>query len=202
MLQTLTTGFRFFAECLRHSAKAKLHSAKPLPSTALDKEHTAKNWSAKPSLPSVFYRALGKGFAECPGDTRQRKATVTAPAPLTVALPSANPAGTRQRFFYFYLKNFFAECQPYRHSAKIFFIFFKKNSLPSAPWQALGKVWIFFLKNSLPSALLPALGKVWFFFKKILCRVPSGWLSAKFEIFLNFFAECPLAGTRQSLIFF
>ena len=37
-----TTGFRFFAECLRHSAKAKLHSAKPLPSAALGKEHTAK----------------------------------------------------------------------------------------------------------------------------------------------------------------
>ena len=38
-----TTGFRFFAECLRHSAKAILHSAKPLPSVALDKAHTAKN---------------------------------------------------------------------------------------------------------------------------------------------------------------
>ena len=37
-----TTGFRFFAECLRHSAKVKLHSAKPLPSVALSKEHTAK----------------------------------------------------------------------------------------------------------------------------------------------------------------
>ena len=37
-----TTGFRFFAECLRHSAKAKLHSAKALPSAALGKEHTAK----------------------------------------------------------------------------------------------------------------------------------------------------------------
>ena len=37
-----TTEFRFFAECLRHSAKAKLHSAKPLPSAALGKKHTAK----------------------------------------------------------------------------------------------------------------------------------------------------------------
>ena len=37
-----TTGGGFFAECLRHSAKAKLHLAKPLPSAALDKEHTAK----------------------------------------------------------------------------------------------------------------------------------------------------------------
>jgi len=37
----------------------------PLPSATLGKEHTAKFWSAKKSLPSVFYRALGKGFAEC-----------------------------------------------------------------------------------------------------------------------------------------
>ena len=45
------------------------------------------------------YIALGKGFAECPGGTQQREATVTAPVPLTVTLPSVNPAGTRQRFF-------------------------------------------------------------------------------------------------------
>ena len=38
-----TTGFGFFAEYLRHSAKAKLYSAKPLSSAALGKEHTAKN---------------------------------------------------------------------------------------------------------------------------------------------------------------
>ena len=43
-----------------------------------------------------------------------------------------------------------------------------------------------------------------FFLKKILCRVPSCRHSAKFEFFLfkKFFAECPLAGTRQSLNFF
>ena len=61
-------------------------------------------------------------FAECLlSGTRQRKATVTTPAPLTVVLPSANPAGTRQRFFIFIL-NFFAECQPFGHSAKSFFL--------------------------------------------------------------------------------
>ena len=38
-----TTRFKFFAECLRHSAKAILHSAKALPSVALGKAHTAKN---------------------------------------------------------------------------------------------------------------------------------------------------------------
>ena len=87
-------------------------------------------------------KLIGKAlFAECLlSGTRQRKATVTAPAPLTVALPSAL-------------------------------------------YPALGKVWIFFKKNSLPSAVLPALGKVWIFLKK-------------------FFAECPLAGTRQSLNFY
>ena len=46
---------------------------------------------------------IGKAlFAESPGGTRQRKATVTTPAPLTVSLPSANPTGTRQRFFIFF----------------------------------------------------------------------------------------------------
>ena len=49
-------------------------------------------------------KLIGKAlFAECLlSGTRQRKATVTTPALLTVALPSANPVGTRQRFFYFF----------------------------------------------------------------------------------------------------
>ena len=34
----------------------------------------------------------------------------------------------------------FAECQPCRHSAKIFLFLFFKNSLPSVLWPALGKV--------------------------------------------------------------
>ena len=55
-----------FAECQGHSAKPNLHSAKALPSAALGKGHLAKNRSAKVSLPSVFCRALGKAFAECP----------------------------------------------------------------------------------------------------------------------------------------
>jgi hypothetical protein len=58
-----TTGIVFFAaECLRHSAKAILHSAKALPSVTLGKEHSAKISSAKGSLPSVFF-----------SDTRQKK---------------------------------------------------------------------------------------------------------------------------------
>ena len=54
----ITTGFRRFAECLMHSAKATLPSAKPLPRAALGKEPPIKNPSAKNSLPSAFCRAL------------------------------------------------------------------------------------------------------------------------------------------------
>jgi hypothetical protein len=61
----ITTGIAFFAECLRHSAKAILHSAKALPSVTLGKEYSAKISSAKGSLPSAFFRTLGKDFAEC-----------------------------------------------------------------------------------------------------------------------------------------
>ena len=65
-----TTGFRRFVECLMHSAKATLPSAKPLPRAALGKEPPVKNPSAKNSLPIAFYRALGKVFAECNLGTR------------------------------------------------------------------------------------------------------------------------------------
>ena len=54
-----TTGNRHFAECVRHSAKPEIHSAKALPSAALGKEHSTKNYSVKKSLPSAG-KALGK----------------------------------------------------------------------------------------------------------------------------------------------
>ena len=54
-----------FAECRIHSAKALLHSAKGLPSVALGKPHSVKKVTAKALLPSVFFQALGKVFAEC-----------------------------------------------------------------------------------------------------------------------------------------
>jgi hypothetical protein len=60
-----TTGIAFFAECLRHSAKTILHSTKSLSSITLDKEHSANISSTKGSLPSTFFRTLGKDFAEC-----------------------------------------------------------------------------------------------------------------------------------------
>jgi len=49
-----------------------------LPSATLSKTETAKRVTAKQALPSVLFRALGKGFAECPFDTRQTKLAVTA----------------------------------------------------------------------------------------------------------------------------
>jgi len=72
-----TIGDALFAECLGHSAKALLHSAKALPSATLGKEQTAKPHPAKGSLPSAVCRALGKGFAECQDGTRQRKLAVS-----------------------------------------------------------------------------------------------------------------------------
>ena len=60
-----TTGLLEFAECPKHSAKGIKHSANCSPSVILGELHSVKNDSAKTSLPSVFCRALGKGFAEC-----------------------------------------------------------------------------------------------------------------------------------------
>jgi hypothetical protein len=62
-----TTGICCFAECLEHSAKgfAECNTRqKALPSVTLGKERSVKILSAKGSLPSVIYRALGKGFAD------------------------------------------------------------------------------------------------------------------------------------------
>jgi hypothetical protein len=56
----ITTGIAFFAECLRHSAKAILHSAKALPSVTLGKYFIGKGFFAE-----CFFRTLGKNFAEC-----------------------------------------------------------------------------------------------------------------------------------------
>jgi hypothetical protein len=70
-------------------------------------------------------KIIGKAaFAECRVSTRQRKGTVMALALLTAALPSANPAGARQRFFFlFFLKKFFAESRM-TGTRQSFYIFF------------------------------------------------------------------------------
>jgi hypothetical protein len=70
-----------------------LHSAKALPSVALDKEHSTKNPSTKVSLPSATYRALGNKKK-----TRRQ-----------LLFDECHVSGTRQRIFSF-LKKIFAEC--------------------------------------------------------------------------------------------
>ena len=55
-----TTGLLEFAECPRHSTKGIKHSTNGSPSVTLGEQHSPKTVMAKPTLPSVFYRALGK----------------------------------------------------------------------------------------------------------------------------------------------
>jgi len=62
---------------------------KPLPGVASGKDPPAKNWPAKISLPRAFYRTPGKDFAESKHSPRQRKVTITAPAPSVLFLPGA-----------------------------------------------------------------------------------------------------------------
>jgi hypothetical protein len=83
--RTSTTGISSFAVCLKHTAKAILHSANALPSVTLGKERSTNCTSATASLPSTFCRALGKEKSPS-----RRHVTVTDP------LPSAF-CGTRQR---------------------------------------------------------------------------------------------------------
>ena len=195
---TATTGFRRFAGCRMHPAKATLHSAKPLPGAALDKEPPAKSLSAKIFLPGVFYRASGKDFAECKPGTRQRKVVVTAPAPSSLALPGAISEAPGKDFFNFFFKFSLPGAVPGRHPAKMFLFFFI-ISLPGvsprghpaksffiffrnffAGCQVMGHpAKNFFFEKTLPGALALALGKAG-------NRIPS-------------FAECQDQGTRQSL---
>jgi hypothetical protein len=100
LLKTLyalvTTGHSSFAVCLRHSAKAILHSAKALPSVTLGKERSANYTSAAVSLPSTFCRALGKEFAECHLTLGKEKTPSRRQVTVTDPLPSVF-FGTRQR---------------------------------------------------------------------------------------------------------
>ena len=128
---------------------------------ALGKVRSTNFFSAKGLCRVLFIRILWQNKKKLPsawGGTRQN-IFGRARRPLTVILPSARPS-TRQKKIYIFFKNYFAECpnpgtrQSFffiffkkvlcrvplpRHSAK-FFYFFKKITLPSAPAQALGKV--------------------------------------------------------------
>ena len=156
-----------------HSAKSHLHSAKALPSVALGKVR-AKFFSTKGLCRVLFIGALGKIKKNC-----RVLGAALGKIFSAVAAPAVN--------------GYFAEW-PTQHSAKFFLI-----TLPSAPAQALGKVFFyFFLKKTFPSALAQALSKVFFyFFKKLLCRVPQPRHSAKF--FLIFFKSTLPSALAQAL---
>jgi hypothetical protein len=80
--QNSTTHYR------NRAANPEKHSAISLPSVALSKEGSAKSTSAKASLPSIFYRALGKVFAEYQTILGKEKRLSRRRVTETVALPS------------------------------------------------------------------------------------------------------------------
>jgi hypothetical protein len=90
------TGISSFVVCLKHTAKAILHSAKALPSVTLGKERSANCTSATASLSSTFCRALGKDFAECHLALGKEKSPSRRQVTVTDPLPSAF-CDTRQR---------------------------------------------------------------------------------------------------------
>ena len=65
LLEGITTGYRPFAVCPGHMAKAIFPTAKCLPCVAHGKLHTANKRRQRAPLPSVFLCALGKSFAVC-----------------------------------------------------------------------------------------------------------------------------------------
>jgi hypothetical protein len=96
-LYTCTTGISSFAVCLRHSAKAILHSAKALPNVTLGKERSVNCTSAAVSLPSTFCRALGKEFAECLLTLGKEKSPSRRQVTVTDPLCRVPAVGSRQR---------------------------------------------------------------------------------------------------------
>ena len=132
-----------------HSAKSPLHSAKALPSVALGKVRSANFFSAKGLCRVLFIRALGKIKKIC-----RVLGAALGKIFSAVAAPAVNGYFTEcpTQHSAIFFKNFFAEC-PSPGTRQSFFYFLKKVlcRVPSA--QALGKVFFyFFLKNTLPSA--------------------------------------------------
>ena len=142
----ITTRNNCFAECLRHSAKALLHSPKPLPSAALVKGPSTNFLWKKGSLPSAFYRALGKDFTKC------------FPKPLAKKSCRDDDIGT---------DGCFAKCLQRGLSAKNF-SFFSENSLSRATgtWQK----YIFFSKTLCLVPFRQSLGKEITFFWKFFAE--------------------------------
>ena len=133
---------------------------------------------------------LGKAFAEC--GTRQRthgkkligkalfaECLLSGTRQRLCRVPRGHSAKKSDRHGAGPVDGHFAECQPCRHSAKIFLIFFKfLCRVPTR--QALGKDFF-----SLPSANPEGTRqRAFIFFKKFLCRVPT--LQALGKVFLFF----------------
>jgi hypothetical protein len=95
--QTYTTRNSFFFECLKHSAKPWKHSAKAWPNVTLGKESSANYTSATTSLPSTFYRALGKDFAKCHPILGKEKSSLRRLVTATEPVPSVHYTDTRQK---------------------------------------------------------------------------------------------------------
>ena len=71
-----TTGLSYFAECHKHSAKARKYSATTLPSVAHGEEHTVfKLWRSR--LCRVLFLGHSAKCCRVPGRTRQQKVNGT-----------------------------------------------------------------------------------------------------------------------------
>ena len=130
MENPLTTGFRFFAECLRHSAKANLHSA--------------KNTRQKIDRQSPLCRVSFIGHSAKPRGHSAKKSNRHGAGPVDGHFAECQPCRHSAKILYIFLKKFFAECQPCRHSAKSFYLFFTKFLCRVPTLQALGKDFFIF----------------------------------------------------------
>jgi len=144
-----TTGFRRFAECLQHSAKPQIHSAKALPSAALGNGHSGKKMAGKAAFAESHLSGTRQSFCRVPSQPTAKK---TAQETVTAALPSPNPDGTRQSFL---------------------FLSFLKFFLCRAPPMALGKVFNFFL-NFFAERLPGWHSFIFFLFKNFFAEHQTG----------------------------
>ena len=86
--------------------------------------------------------------------------------------------------FYFFLKIFFAECQPPGIRQR-FFIFFKKNSLPSANPEGTRQSAFIFLLKIFFAECHPSRHSAKIFFLKLFAECQHGRHSAKFKFFFK-----------------